>query len=99
MGEEYVTVETVAGMLEAEIVRGLLEAAGLSVWLSRESAGKAIGLGVGPLGEVDILVPAGDAALAKRLLADYRAGRLANENDSSQGAPFTDTPSTSTPAD
>ncbi len=81
MDQELVTVETVSGMLEAEIVRGLLESAGLRVWLSHEAAGRAIGLGVGPLGEVNILVPAAAEDTARRLLADYRSGRLADSVD------------------
>ncbi len=81
MADQVVTVETVSGMLEAEIVRGLLEAAGLRVWLSHEAAGKAIGLGVGPLGEVSILVPASEEEAARRVLADYRSGRLADNTD------------------
>ncbi len=79
MDDKVVTVETVAGMLEAEILRGLLESAGLRVWLSHEAAGKAIGLGVGPLGEVNIVVPAEDEDQARRLIADYRSGKLADD--------------------
>lgn len=78
MDHKVVTVETVPGMLEAEIVRGLLESAGLRVWLSYEAAGRAIGLGVGPLGEVSIVVPAEDEDPARRLIADYRSGKLAD---------------------
>jgi hypothetical protein len=76
MDEEIVVVETTSGLIEAEILRGLLEANGINVWLSHESAGKVIGLSVGPLGQVDLMVPADQAEEAKKILDDYHAGRL-----------------------
>lgn len=76
MDEEIVVVETTSGLIEAEILRGLLEANGINVWLSHESAGKVIGLSVGPLGQVDLMVPADQTEEAKKILDDYHAGRL-----------------------
>ncbi len=63
-------------MLQAEILRGLLEANGIQVMLSAEGAGRAIGLGSTPLANVQLLVAEADQSLAKQLLADYYAGRL-----------------------
>ncbi|HEY42845.1 MAG TPA: DUF2007 domain-containing protein [Anaerolineae bacterium] len=83
MDEEIVVVETTSGMMEAEILRGLLEAQDITVWLLQESAGRAIGLGVGPLGQVDLMVPADQAAEATRILDDYYAGRLMEQDDQS----------------
>ena len=78
---EWIAIETVAGDLQAEILRGLLEAQGIQVFLSQEGAGRAIGLSVGPLGEVEILVPAESRQFALQVLEDYRAGLFGNEED------------------
>ncbi|HEY47383.1 MAG: hypothetical protein AMJ88_02325 [Anaerolineae bacterium SM23_ 63] len=81
MDEEIVVVETTSGLIEAEILRGLLEANDINVWLSHESAGKVIGLSVGPLGQVDLMVPAYQAEDAKKILDDYHAGRLMDHDE------------------
>jgi hypothetical protein len=81
MNDQDVVVESVSGAIEAEILRGLLESFGLKVTLSQESAGRAIGLSVGPLGRVDLLVPADQAEKARRILADYRAGHLSETEE------------------
>jgi hypothetical protein len=75
----WVGVESVSGELQAEILRGLLEAQGIPVMLSQEGAGRAIGLNVGRLGEVEILVPEDWYQQALQVLADYHAGRFENE--------------------
>jgi hypothetical protein len=81
MDEDIVVVETTSGLIEAEILRGLLKANDLNVWLSHESAGKVIGLSIGPLGKVDVMVPANQAEEAKKILDDYHAGRLMDHDD------------------
>jgi hypothetical protein len=83
MDEEIIVVETTSGLIEAEILRGLLEANNINVWLLHESAGKAIGLSVGPLGQVDLMVPAAQAEEAKKILDDYHAGRLMDHDEQS----------------
>lgn len=85
MEDEIVTVDSASGMLEAEILRGLLESGGVRVWLSHEAAGPAIGISVAPMGKVDIMVLASDLGHAQALLDDYRAGRLAKD-DFEEGA-------------
>ncbi len=65
---ELVSVGTADGQVEAEIIKGLLTANGVDVWLSQESAGTAIGLTVGSLGEVEIMVRAEQAEDARALL-------------------------------
>lgn len=45
------------GKIEAEIVKGRLESAGIPVLLDYESAGQAIGVIIDGLGEVRVLVP------------------------------------------
>jgi hypothetical protein len=86
MSEDIVTVETAAGMLEAEILRGLLESGGVQVWLSHEAAGTAIGINIAALGNVDIMVLKKDLQQAREILDDYRAGRLEDE-DSAEDEP------------
>ncbi len=65
---ELVSVATTDGQIEAEIIKGLLAANDIEVWLSQESAGSALGLTVGALGEVEIMVRAGQAEQARSLL-------------------------------
>jgi hypothetical protein len=74
--DEYVVVTTAAGTMQAEILRGLLESRDIPVVLRRESAGAAVGLGIGPLGEVDVCVPEDSEDAARQVLDDYYAGRL-----------------------
>lgn len=63
------------GELQAEILRGLLEAQGIPVLLSQEGAGRAYGIQVGSLGLVHILVPSEYLATAENVLADCQAGK------------------------
>jgi hypothetical protein len=70
----WVAVDTTAGDLSAEILRGLLEAQGIPVLLSQEGAARAMGLSVGPFGEVEILVPETLVEQALQVLEEYQAG-------------------------
>lgn len=81
MSRDYVKILTAAGMIEAEILRGFLEASQIDVLLRRESAGTALGLGAGPLGEVDLLVPPEQEQRAQELLDEYYAGRAESDED------------------
>ena len=83
--ETWVMVASVSGEIQAEIIKGFLEAQGISVFLNQEGAGRAYGLGVGPLGEVQILVPHTQEEAARQVLADYEAGKF--ENPSSDITP------------
>ena len=74
MAEDWIVLAEVPGMLQAEILRGLLEAQEISTVLSQEGAGKAIGLTIGTLGTVQILVPSKDQERARELLEAYYAG-------------------------
>lgn len=77
--EDWVVIEETPGDLQAEILRGLLEAQGLQVWLNQEGAGRAYGLSVSTLGTVQILVPSSQEAQAKQVLEDYYAGKFEDE--------------------
>jgi hypothetical protein len=75
-------VETVSGDLQAELLRGLLEAQGVEVVLSQEGAGHSVyPVTVGKLGEVDILVPVEQIQQAIEILAAYRAGDFENNEE------------------
>jgi hypothetical protein len=72
--QDWVVVDEIAGELEAEIMRGFLEAQGIEVVLSQEGLGHNLQLGVGPLGRVQLLVPGKQAEQAKALLEAYYRG-------------------------
>jgi hypothetical protein len=54
--------------LQAEVIKGRLESAGIPVVLDYESAGRVIGITVNGLGEVRVLVPDEHAEDALELL-------------------------------
>jgi len=83
--KRWVVIDKVAGDLQAEILRGLLEAQGIQVLLSQEGAGRALGLSVGPLGEVEILVPEEQRQEASQVLTDYQAGFYETEENLDEG--------------
>ena len=85
-GEKWDVLEEVSGELQGEILRGLLEAQGIPVWLSQEGAGRAYGLGVGEMGRVQILVPSDKMETAKEVLVDYYAGKFESDADDEQSA-------------
>lgn len=73
-----VAIET-TGSAEAEILRGLLEAQGIEVWLSQEGAGKSVyPVTTGVFGKVEILVPETQLAQAKSILAEVDSGFYEN---------------------
>ena len=80
---KWVTVAEVYGDLEAEIIRGLLQANGISVMLSKEGAGQALGLQIGKMGEVQVLVPSENADYSRSIIDDYYAGKLDTDEDPS----------------
>ena len=85
MGEHtWKTIISVQGELQAEVMRGLLEAQGIPVYLSQEGVGRAYGFGVGPLSEVEILVPDNYAEDALKVIERYQTGefeQLGNQLD------------------
>ncbi len=81
--EHWEMVAQVLGELQAELLRGLLEAQGIPVTLIQEGAGRAYGINVGPLGEIQILVPSSHSQRARRVLADYNAGLFETQEDES----------------
>lgn len=76
---QWEEVNRVPDTVQAEILRGLLEAQGIHVWLSQEGAARAIGLTLPPMGEVVIMVPTDQVGEASEILAQYAEGALENE--------------------
>jgi hypothetical protein len=86
--EGMTLVYRTAGMLQAEVIKGRLESAGIPVLLDYESLGRVIGITIDGLGEVRVLVPDERAEDARQLLeysASDGAGTLpGEESDTSQ---------------
>lgn len=80
MSDKYIVVGTTSGVLEAEILRSLLISREIEARLSHEALTTIYGFGVGPLAEVEILVPVDQASEARQILNDYYAGRLIEGN-------------------
>lgn len=76
MADDWIVLDEVPGMLQAEILRGLLEAQEIPTVLSQEGAGRAIGLTIGTLGTVQVLVPSKDQDRARELLNAYYSGGI-----------------------
>jgi len=66
----------VQGELQAELLRGLLESQGISVRLSQEGIARVYGFTVGPLSEVDLLVPESQLPAAQKVIQDFQAGNF-----------------------
>ena len=77
--EGWVTIFEAANIDEANIIKGLLEAAEFPVILEREIIGAIYGLSVGPLSEVAVKVPQEWAARAVQLLKTAPFGEVTEE--------------------
>lgn len=76
--EEWVVVDKVQGQLQAEILKGLLEAQGIRVWLNQEGLARAYAVTVSTLGLVEISVPTSEVERAKTVLEAYYRGDFEN---------------------
>lgn len=76
MNADFTLLEKVSGSMQAEIIRSLLESRDIGIMLSQESAGAVFGFGVGPMAEVDILVPPSQLDEARAVLDEYYSGSL-----------------------
>ena len=79
--EKWEVVTTVSGSLQADILRTLLESRDIEVFLNQEGAGRVYGINVGPLGEVQILVPESQSQEAQQILNDYYAGKFEADDE------------------
>ncbi len=71
---------TSPGMLDAEMIRSLLNSFGIDAQLLQESVGSTYGLNFGPLGAVDIFVKKDQVEKARKILGDYHSGRLGEDD-------------------
>lgn len=77
MNDSWQVIEEVSGNAIAEMLRGLLEAHEIPVYLSQEGAGHfSFPTAVGPLSAVQILVPKSQFKHAKEVLEAYHTGTL-----------------------
>ncbi len=76
--DRWEVVYHASGELEAELLRGVLEAQEIPVVLSEEGIGRVMGLTVGPSAVVDMLVPASLVDRAAEILHDYESGEAAD---------------------
>jgi len=82
--QKWVLATKVAGELQAELLRGLLEAQGISVHLAIEGAARALGITIGSFGEVDIMVLESDLPAALETIESYKAGDFEDSDDVSE---------------
>jgi hypothetical protein len=80
MGANLVSIAQASGILEAEIMRGMLAAHGIEAWLSSEAAASVYGLGVGPMAVVHLLVREDDQHAAEQVVHEYYSGDLSLED-------------------
>jgi hypothetical protein len=88
---DIVVVAEVSGEMQAEMLRGLLEAQGITAMLSEESAARAIGINMPGMGLVQILVRAEQAEVAIQILQEYDSGELEDESFSEEDSFSADT--------
>lgn len=79
--DKWELITTASGELQADLIRNLLEVEGIKVFLNQEGAGKAYGLTMGPMGEVQVLVPENQSELARQIVDDFYAGKFASTED------------------
>jgi hypothetical protein len=75
----YEIVYTAHGQLDAEMIKALLEANGVEASIAGESIGRAYGILSGPLGDMDIMVPAHQVDCARSILDAMERGELDTE--------------------
>ena len=80
---KFVPVYSAEGKLAADMVRLMLESFGIHAVTEQESIGATYGIVIGPLGQVDVLVPENQVADAVEILASMDRGELETDTDSS----------------
>jgi len=72
-GQPPVAIVRDLSRAQAEVLRGCLEAQDIAVVLSQEAVGSVMPVDVGAFGQVDVLVPAEQAARAREILDELAA--------------------------
>ena len=70
------------GPLQAEVMKGKLEAAGIPVLLRYEAIGRILGLTVDGLGRVEVLVPSELEGAARDVLSEWDASSWHDDEES-----------------
>jgi len=79
---------TISGDLQAELIRGLLQSQGVDVLMFQEGAGRSVyHVTIGPLADVELMVPSSQYQVARQVLEKYQAGGFYEETE------FLDNPS------
>lgn len=86
LDQEPVVVWEAANHLEAEIVKGRLEAEGIPAFIRSEALGQIYGLTTGGLAAADVLVPAVLAEKAVEILSDSGDETPADEAEASSSS-------------
>ena len=81
--DQWEVVIEVAGALQAELIRGLLEAQQIEVVLSQEGIGHVYATTVGAFGRVQLLVPVKDVPRAKEILNHYYSDQPVDDQQES----------------
>jgi len=89
--QDMETVYNAQGRLEGEMIKAFLEAYGIDVILTQESAGSIYGFAVGALGIVEVLVKPELADTARNLLISMEKGDLLISNDLETDENFNET--------
>jgi len=74
--EDYESVYSASGMLDAEMMKNLLESFEIDCILFGESIGSTYGLTVTPSGDVEVMVRKEDVAKAQEVITKYQNGEL-----------------------
>jgi hypothetical protein len=93
--EQWEVLDQVSGSAIAEMLKGLLESQGIRVVLSQEGIGESIfPVGVGPMSEIQLLVPEDQLEEARKIMAAYEAGEFADLSDADyeEGSEASDIP-------
>lgn len=79
-GKELVKVAVLNDTVEAEMLRGLLEAQQIPVFLSKEAVGQVWGLTIGAASEVEAFVSADQAEAARQVVQEFFSGASVEED-------------------
>ena len=74
--DDYESVYSASGMLDAELIKGLLESFEIEAILLGESVGTTYGLTVTPTGKVEVMVENSMVERAKEIIQQYEKGDL-----------------------
>jgi hypothetical protein len=75
MVDRFVVVDVVMGRLEAEFLQNYLRGQGIQCEIVQEAVGLVDGLTIGPMGEVELLVPSAQGKKAREVLRAYHKAK------------------------